>query len=53
MGVVNILGFVLFAAGSLLNYALVLQVASFLLIPAALLYNWNVIEILTHKPFLK
>jgi len=52
MSVVYILGFVLFTAGILLHSTISLQFASALLLLTALLYNWNVIKLLVHKPYL-
>jgi hypothetical protein len=45
-----IFGFVLFTTGVLLQYTIVLQAAAFLLLVTSLLYNWNVIKLLMHKP---
>lgn len=50
MVMVYIVGFVLFTAGILLNFTVLLQIASVLLVVTALLYNWNVIKLLMHKP---
>lgn len=50
MGVAYIIGFVFFTAGILLDYTIVLQLAAVLLLITALLYNWNVIKLLLHKP---
>ncbi len=50
MSLVYILGFVLFTAGILFQYTVVLQAAAFLLLITSFLYNWNVIKLLTHKP---
>ena len=50
MSVVYILGFVLFTAGILLHYTIVLQSAAVLLLLTSLLYNLNVIKLLLHKP---
>jgi hypothetical protein len=50
MSVVYILGFVLFTAGILLHSTFFLQFASALLLLTSLLYNWNVIKLLVHKP---
>ncbi len=50
MSVVYIMGFVLFTAGILLHSTIVLQFAAALLLLTSLLYNWNVIKLLTHKP---
>lgn len=50
MSVAYITGFVLFTAGILLNYPLVLKSAAVLLLLTSLLYNWNVIKLLMHKP---
>ena len=37
----------------LLNNILILQSASVLLLLVAVLYNWNVIKILVHKPVIR
>ncbi len=50
MSLFYIFGFVLFTAGILLQYTIVLQAAAFLLFVTSLLYNWNVIKLLMHKP---
>jgi hypothetical protein len=53
MGVAFLAGFVFFAAGIFLGHAVVLQVATILLLVAAILYNWNVIRMLFHQPEIK
>lgn len=50
MSIAYISGFTLFAAGILLGYAIVLQAGAVLLLITSLLYNWNVIKLLMHKP---
>jgi len=50
MSVAYILGLVLFTAGILFNSTIVLQIAAALLLLTSLLYNWNVIKLLMHKP---
>ena len=50
MTVFYILGFVLFTAGILLRSVIVLQTGAALLLITSLLYNWNVIKLLMHKP---
>lgn len=50
MGVAYIFGFVFFTAGILCNNTMVLRGAAFLLLITAILYNWNVIKLLMHKP---
>ncbi len=50
MGLVNIAGFVLFIPGLYLNATSLLYIASSLLLLAAILYNFNVIKLLFHKP---
>ncbi len=50
MSVVYILGFVLFTAGILLHSTIILQIAATLLLLTSLLYNWNVMKLLMHKP---
>ncbi|HEY0679844.1 MAG TPA: cytochrome C oxidase subunit I [Chitinophagaceae bacterium] len=53
MGVIYLGGFALFPIGILLNNILILQSASVLLLLVAVLYNWNVIKILVHKPVIR
>lgn len=50
MSLAYISGFVLFTAGILLNCIIILQAGAVLLLLASLLYNWNVIKLLMHKP---
>ena len=50
MSIVYILGIVLFTAGILLHITIILQFAAALLLLTSLLYNWNVIKLLMHKP---
>lgn len=50
MAIAYIFGFVLFTTGLLLRYALILQLSAVLLLITSLLYNWNVIKLLMHKP---
>jgi hypothetical protein len=53
MGVAYLLGFLFFATGIFLSNTIVLQVATILLLITAVLYNWNVIKMLMHKPLIK
>ncbi|MGN6165984.1 MAG: cytochrome C oxidase subunit I [Flavisolibacter sp.] len=53
MSIAYLTGFVLFAAGILLTNAFVLQSATILLLITAVLYNWNVLKMLLHKPLIK
>ena len=50
MSIFYILGFILFTAGILFHSTIILQSAAALLVLTSLLYNWNVIKLLTHKP---
>lgn len=50
MCIFYVLGFVLFSAGVLLHITIVLQLAAALLVLTSLLYNWNVLKLLMHKP---
>lgn len=50
MCIFYVLGFILFSAGILFHVALILQLAAALLVITSLLYNWNVIKLLMHKP---
>ncbi len=50
MSIFYILGFILFTTGILFHSTIVLQLAAALLVITSLLYNWNVIKLLVHKP---
>jgi len=50
MSIVYIFGFVLFTGGILFHYNIILQFAAVLLLLTSLLYNWNVIKLMIHKP---
>lgn len=50
MVIFYITGFLLFVAGILFHAIIILQIAAALLILTSLLYNWNVIKLLLHKP---
>ena len=52
MSVLYVLGFVLFTVALLWEQTGLLQGAALLLVLTSLLYNWNVIKLLTHKPVL-
>jgi predicted neutral ceramidase superfamily lipid hydrolase len=51
MCVVYLSGIILFTIGILLQVILLLQFAAACLLISSLLYNWNVIKLLMHKPF--
>lgn len=53
MGAAYLAGFVTFAAGIFLARTVVLQAATALLLLTAVLYNWNVMKMLFHKPLIK
>lgn len=53
MGIAYLAGFIFFAAGILLVNTLVLQAATILLLITAILYNWNVLKMLMHRPLIK
>lgn len=53
MGIAYLAGFSLFLAGVLLGSLVTLQVGSGLLLITAVLYNFNVIKMLLHKPMIK
>ncbi|MGE5521077.1 MAG: cytochrome C oxidase subunit I [Candidatus Dadabacteria bacterium] len=53
MSVLYIAGFFLFAIGVLLGISIILSLASVLLFLTAVLYNFNVIKMLFHKPVIK
>ena len=50
MAVLYLTGFVLFVTGILLSVVFILQIAALLLLLAAVLYNFNVMKIILHKP---
>lgn len=50
MVLIYLAGFILFIAGIYLSSIFVLNFATVVLIAAALLYNWNVIKVMFHKP---
>ena len=50
MAVLYLTGFVLFVTGILLAVVFILQIAALLLLLAAVLYNFNVMKIILHKP---
>ncbi|WP_394772005.1 cytochrome C oxidase subunit I [Mucilaginibacter sp.] len=50
MGAAYLLGFVLFIPGILISSDLLLRSASFCILLAALLYNWNVFSVIFHTP---
>jgi len=53
MGIAYLFGFGFFITGILLSDAILLQIASVLLLITAILYNFNVIRMLMHKPLVK
>lgn len=52
MGIAYLAGFILFCGGILAQNQIVLHAAAVLLLASSLLYNWNVIRLLLHKPAL-
>jgi len=50
MSIVYIMGFILFTSGILFQFPIVLKFSAALLLLTSLLYNWNVIKLLMHKP---
>ena len=50
MSIAYISGFILFTTGILLQSTIVLQAGALLLVLTSILYNWNVIKLLMHKP---
>lgn len=52
MGIAYLAGFVLFCGGILAQNQIVLHAAAVLLLASSILYNWNVIRLLLHKPAL-
>jgi hypothetical protein len=53
MGIAYLAGFCLFLTGVLLSNTITLQIASVLLLITAVLYNFNVLKMLLHKPLIK
>jgi hypothetical protein len=53
MGIAYLIGFCLFLTGVLSSSAVALQIASVLLLITAVLYNFNVLKMLLHKPLIK
>ena len=53
MGIAYLAGFVFFATGIFLENAVLLEAGAVLLLLAAVLYNWNLVKILGHKPLIK
>jgi hypothetical protein len=50
MGVSYLIGFILFIGGILLPYNRLLTASAFVLLLAAVLYNWNVCRVIFHTP---
>lgn len=50
MTLAYILGFVLFTGGILLNNTIILNIGACAFLLTSILYNWNVIKLLMHKP---
>lgn len=53
MGIAYLSGFCLFIAGILSGIIIILQIASVLLFITAVLYNFNILKMLLHKPLIK
>jgi hypothetical protein len=53
MGLAYLSGFCLFLAGVLLSSIITLQIGSSLLLITAVLYNFNIVKMLLHKPLVK
>lgn len=53
MGIFYLTGFFTFAAGILLSNDLLKKSSAVLLVMMAILYNWNILKMLFHKPLLK
>ncbi|MDP1726553.1 MAG: cytochrome C oxidase subunit I [Bacteroidota bacterium] len=49
-GILFLLGFVLFIIGIFSTAEFILKIAALLLLLAAILYNWNVLKLVLHKP---
>lgn len=52
MSLFFIAGFVIFSAGILLNVIIILKAGAVLLLATSVLYNWNLVKVLMHKPVL-
>lgn len=52
MSVAYLLGFILFTLGIILLNQILLNIGSLLLILTAILYNWNIIKVIFHKPMI-
>lgn len=52
MGVIYLSGVLLFAVGILMAQPLVLKIGAVAMLATAILYNWNVIKIIQHKPIM-
>ena len=50
MSMFYLIGCLLFTMGILTRYLALLQTGALILLLAAVLYNWNVLKLLTHKP---
>lgn len=53
MALAYLLGFVLFGCGILFTAPILLSIGSIALLATAVLYNWNVLRLVNHKPFRK
>jgi MFS family permease len=53
MGVAYLAGFTLFTAGIFMSSTIVLQIATVLLLITSVLYNFNTLKMLLHKPVIK
>lgn len=53
MGIAYLAGFCLFLAGVLLSREIIIQTAAVLLFITAVLYNFNILKMLLHKPSIK
>lgn len=53
MGVAYLAGFMVFSIGVVVLSTLIVKTGALLLLLTAVLYNWNVIKTLTHKPLIK
>jgi len=53
MGVAYLTGFTLFTAGIFMSSTIVLQIATVLLLITSVLYNFNTLKMLLHKPVIK
>ena len=50
MAIAYLAGFIIFTLGILFGNSIVLKLGAIFLLITAVLYNWNVLKVLMHKP---